>query len=292
MSREGILEIDTLKAAIQEDTFLISVMAVNNEIHTIQPIAEIGKICKERGILFHVDAAQAVGKIPIDTQEMNIDLLSLSAHKFYGPKGVGALFVRRIKDYGDKKRVIRIAPQLLGGSHERNFRAGTLNVPGIVGLGKAAEICEKELKDGEEIKRITRLRDKLKNKLVEKLEAVTVNGDETLRLPGGLNLSFAYVEGESLILKLKNIACSTGSACTDPSLKPSYVLQAIKIDQLIAHSSLRFCIGRFNTEEEIDYTVDSVVKAVKELRELSPLYEMAKNGVDLNTVDWGDDHDH
>jgi len=292
VDRFGMITPESLSAAINERTVLASIMAVNNEIHTVNPLKELGAVCQQKGILFHVDAAQGVGKIPLDVEAMGIDLLSLSAHKFYGPKGVGALYARRTKELQGKRGVVRVAQQMHGGSHERNLRAGTLNVPGIVGLGAAAELCRAELETGTEINRILELRDHLISGIMGRLKEVYLNGHPTARHPGGANLSFAYVEGESMILKIKDVALSTGSACTDPSLKPSYVLEAIGVAAEVAHSSLRFCVGRFNTREEIDYTIDRVVKAVTELRELSPLYEMAQKGIDLKTIQWNDPHHH
>ena len=275
---DGLVDLDALKAAIEEKTILVSIMAANNEIGVIQPLAEIGKICRERGVLFHTDAVQAYGKVPLSVQEMNIDLASITAHKIYGPKGVGALYVRR------RNPRVRLSAQMDGGGHERGFRSGTLNVPGIVGLGKAAELMQEEM--AAETERLTFLRDKLKRGIMDAIDETYVNGHETLRLPGNMNISFNYVEGESLLMGLKDIALSSGSACTSASLEPSYVLKALGVGDELAHSSLRFGLGRFTTEEEVDYVVNRVIAEVDRLREMSPLYELAKEGVDLATVKW------
>ena len=275
---DGLVDLDALKAAIEEKTILVSIMAANNEIGVIQPLAEIGKICRERGVLFHSDAVQAYGKVPLSVQEMNIDLASITAHKIYGPKGVGALYVRR------RNPRVRLSAQMDGGGHERGFRSGTLNVPGIVGLGKAAELMQEEM--AAETERLTFLRDKLKRGIMDAIDETYVNGHETLRLPGNMNISFNYVEGESLLMGLKDIALSSGSACTSASLEPSYVLKALGVGDELAHSSLRFGLGRFTTEEEVDYVVNRVIAEVDRLREMSPLYELAKEGVDLATVKW------
>ncbi len=276
----GRVSVEKIEQHITDKTILISIMLANNEIGTINPIAEIGALAKERGILFHTDAVQGVGKIPVDVQAMNIDLLSLSAHKLYGPKGVGALYVRR------KKPRVRLAPLIDGGGHERGMRSGTLNVTGIVGLGEACEICGEEMET--EGQRLTGLRDKLHNGINERLDEVHLNGHPTERLPHSLNLSFAYVEGESMLMGLNEIAISSGSACTSATLEPSYVLKGIGRGDELAHSSLRFGLGRFNTEEEIDYTIGRVVDVVARLREMSPLYEMAKEGIDLTAIEWGE----
>ena len=265
---KGTVDVQRLCEAITDQTILISIMAANNEIGTIQPVKEIGRLAKERRILFHCDATQAVGKIAVDVQEMGIDLLSLSAHKMYGPKGVGALYVRSTNPR------VRLNPIIDGGGHERGMRSGTLNVPGIVGLGAACEIARQEM--AEEGKRLTELRERLKNGFIHQLDEVYVNGHSTQRLPGNMNVSFAYVEGESLLMALKDIAVSTGSACTSASLEPSYVLRAIGVDEDLAHTSIRFGLGRFNTEEEVDYTLHRVVEEVRRLREISPLYRAAK----------------
>jgi cysteine desulfurase len=261
----GLVDLDRLRDAITERTILISIMAANNEIGTIEPVREIGRIAKEKGILFHTDATQAVGKIPVNVEEMGVDLLSLSAHKIYGPKGVGALYVRSR---------IRVNPLIEGGGQEHGVRSGTLNVPGIVGLGKACEIAQTDMMlDGE---RLIGLSERLKGEIFNRLDDVSVNGHSSQRVPGNMHLSFAYVEGESLLMGLKDIAISTGSACTSASLEPSHVLRAIGLDEHLAHSSIRFGLGRFNTEEEVDYTVGRVVEEVRRLRELSPLFRVKK----------------
>ena len=276
--KDGLVDLDDLKRAMDEKTILVTLMAANNEIGVLQPIAEIGKLCHERGVLFHSDATQAVGKIPIDVQKMNIDLMSISAHKMYGPKGVGALYVRR------KNPRVQVSPIIDGGGHERGMRSGTLNVPGIVGLGKACAICHEEMP--QESKRLSGLRDRLKDKLMGGLDEVYINGSMEHRLPNNLNISFAYVEGESLLMGINDIAVSSGSACTSATLEPSYVLKALGTGDDLAHSSIRFGIGRFNTEAEVDYVADRLIEVVQRLRELSPLYEMAKEGIDLKTVSW------
>ncbi|HLC25974.1 MAG TPA: IscS subfamily cysteine desulfurase [bacterium] len=278
VEKDGRVSTEAVREAIIDQTILISVMFANNEIGTIHPILQIGKIAREKGVLFHTDATQAVGKIPVDVQAMNIDLASLSAHKMYGPKGVGALYVRR------KAPRVRLAPLIDGGGHERGMRSGTLNVPGIVGFGKACELCQQKMP--EEAARLRALRDKMKDAILGALEDVYLNGHPTERLPGNLNLSFAYVEGESLLMGLKEIALSSGSACTSATLEPSYVLKALGIGEDLAHSSIRFGLGRFNTEEEVDYTIGQVIENVIRLREMSPLYEMVKEGVNLKSVQW------
>jgi cysteine desulfurase len=275
---DGLIDLDMLRESITDKTILVSIMYANNEIGVIQPIREIGKICKEKGVLFHTDAVQAVGKIPVNVIDDNIDLLSLSGHKIYGPKGVGALYVRR------RNPRVQLTAQMDGGGHERGMRSGTLNVPGIVGLGAACEIAGKEMP--EEMVRLARLRDKLKAKLESELEEVYINGSMEHRLPGNLNMSFAYVEGESLLMGINDVAVSSGSACTSATLEPSYVLKALGLGDDLAHTSIRFGIGRFNTEEEIDYTANKVISVVNKLRELSPLWEMFKEGVDLSKVQW------
>ena len=261
----GWLDMQRLREALTDKTILISVMAANNEIGTMQPVKEIGRFAHEKGVLFHTDATQAVGKIPVDVEEMAIDLLSLSAHKLYGPKGIGALYVRAAKPR------VKLWPMIDGGGHERGMRSGTLNVPGIVGLGEACEIAQKEM--AAEAERLVALRERLRAGMVDQLEEVYINGHPTERLPGNMNMSFAYVEGESLLMALKEIAVSTGSACTSASLEPSHVLRAIGVEEELAHTSIRFGLGRFNTEEEVDYTVRRVVEEVRRLRELSPLYK-------------------
>ena len=274
----GLVDLNQLRDAITDKTILISIMYANNEIGVVQPMAEIGKIAKEKGILFHSDAVQAVGKIPVNVIADGIDILSLTAHKLYGPKGVGALYVRR------RSPRVQITAQMDGGGHERGMRSGTLNVPGIVGLGYACELARKEMP--EESKRMSFLRDKLKDRLTRDLDEVYINGTMEHHLPNNLNISFAYVEGESLLMGINDIAVSSGSACTSATLEPSYVLKALGAGDDIAHSSIRFGLGRFNTEEEVDYVGDKVVDVVQKLRELSPLYEMAKEGVDLTKVAW------
>jgi cysteine desulfurase len=275
---DGLVDLDMLRDAITDKTILVSIMYGNNEIGTVQPIREIGRICREKGVLLHTDATQAVGKIPVNVNEDNIDLMSMSAHKMYGPKGVGALYVRR------KSPRVQITAQMDGGGHERGMRSGTLNVPGIVGFGKAAELC-RELMPKEMVEH-RRLRDKLKDLIMKELDEVYINGTMEHRLPHNLNMSFAYVEGESLLMGINDIAVSSGSACTSATLEPSYVLKALGAGDDLAHSSIRFGIGRFNTEEEIEYTAQKVVEVVKKLRELSPLYEMVKEGIDLTKVEW------
>ena len=274
VDKEGLVDLDDLRRAITDKTILISIMAANNEIGVLQPVGEIGKIAHEKGVLFHTDATQAVGKIPLDVQEMNIDLLSISAHKMYGPKGVGALYVRR------KKPRVQLKAIIDGGGHERGMRSGTLAVPNIIGLGAACEICRQEMAD--ESVRLRGLRDRLHQRLTSQLEEVYVNGDLEQRLPNSLNLSFAYVEGESLLMGIKDVAVSSGSACTSASLEPSYVLKALGVGEDLAHTSIRFGLGRFNTKEEVDFVADRVIETVERLRELSPLYEMAKEGIDIS----------
>lgn len=274
----GLVDLDMLRDAITAKTILISIMYANNEIGVIQPVAEIAKIAKERGVLFHSDAVQAVGKVPVDVNADGVHLMSLTAHKLYGPKGVGALYVRR------RNPRVQLTAQMDGGGHERGMRSGTLNVPGIAGFGKACEIARHEMAD--ESKRLGYLRDKLKDKLMNDLDEVYINGSMEHRLPHNLNISFAYVEGESLLMGINDVAVSSGSACTSATLEPSYVLKALGAGDDLAHSSIRFGIGRFNTEEEIDYVGNKVVDVVRKLRELSPLYEMAKEGIDLTKVQW------
>ena len=275
---DGRIDLEMLREAITDKTILVSIMYANNEIGVVQPIKEISRICKERGVLFHTDAVQAVGKIPVNVMEDGIDLMSITAHKIYGPKGVGALYVRR------KGPRVQLAAQMDGGGHERGMRSGTLNVPSIAGLGEACELCQKELTA--EMKRLGFLRDKLKNKIMSELDEVYVNGSLEHRLPGNLNISFAYVEGESLLMGINDIAVSSGSACTSATLEPSYVLKALGAGDDLAHSSIRFGLGSFNTEEEVDYVAGRVIEVVKKLRDLSPLYEMFKEGIDLSKVQW------
>jgi cysteine desulfurase len=278
VDKAGMVNPDDVRNAITEKTILISIMMANNEIGTINPIKEIGKIAKEKGILFHCDATQGVGKIPVDVQDLGIDLMAFTAHKMYGPKGVGALYVRK------KAPRVRIAPLIDGGGHERGMRSGTLPVPLIVGFGKACELCEQEMPT--ESVRLAALRDRLQAGILKSLDEVYLNGHPTQRLPHNLNLSFAYVEGESLLMGVKEIALSSGSACTSATLEPSYVLRAIGVGSDLAHSSIRFGLGRFNSEEEIDYTITRIIQIVNKLREMSPLYEMAKEGIDLKSVQW------
>ena len=265
VNADGFVDLQRLRDALTDRTILISIMAANNEIGILQPTKEIGRLAKERGILFHSDATQAVGKIPLNVEDMGIDLLSLTAHKIYGPKGIGALYVRATKPR------VKITAQIDGGGHERGMRSGTLNVPGIVGLGKASELAQQEM--GAEAERLIALRERLKAGLFAQIEDVRINGDAVQRLPGNLNLSFAYVEGESLMMGLKEIAVSTGSACTSASLEPSYVLKAIGLEDSLAHASIRFGLGRFNTADEIDYAVQRVSEEVRRLREISPAYK-------------------
>src|SRR5271168_1804684 len=278
VQQNGLVDLDQLRDAITDKTILITIMYANNEIGVLQPIAEIGKIAKERGALFHTDATQAVGKIPVDVIRDNIDLMSISAHKMYGPKGVGALYVRR------RNPRVQLTAQIDGGGHERGMRSGTLNVPGIVGLGEACAISKAEMPA--EIKRMEYLRDKMKDRLLAALDEVYINGTMEHRLPNNLNISFAYVEGESLLMGINEIAVSSGSACTSATLEPSYVLKALGLGDDVAHSSIRFGLGRFNTEAEVDYVADKLIDIVQKLRELSPLYEMVKEGIDISKIEW------
>ncbi|MGD9851010.1 MAG: IscS subfamily cysteine desulfurase [Nitrospirales bacterium] len=278
VDKTGRVSPDDVKNAITDKTILISVMLANNEIGTINPVGEIGKVAKEKGIIFHCDATQGVGKIPVNVQEMGIDLMSFSAHKIYGPKGIGALYVRR------KAPRVRLEPMIHGGGHERGMRSGTLPVPLIVGFGKACELCEQEMPT--ESARMAKMRDRLQEGIMGAMEEVYLNGHPIERLPNNLNISFAYVEGEALLMGVKEIALSSGSACTSATLEPSYVLRALGVGSDLAHSSIRFGLGRFNTDAEIEYTIDRMIKAVNHLREMSPLYEMAKEGIDLKTVQW------
>jgi cysteine desulfurase len=278
VDQHGCISLEQLEQTIRPDTILVSLMGGNNEIGTVNPLEEIGRITRKHGVLFHTDATQAYGKIPLDVERMNIDLLSMSAHKMYGPKGIGALYVRR------KKPRVRLSPIVFGGGHERGMRSGTLNVTGIVGFGKAAELCAEEM--ASEAERLIGLRQRLYEKLTTELDYVFLNGHPTDRLPNNLNLSFGYVEGESLIMGIGDIAVSSGSACTSASLEPSYVLRSLGVGDDLAHSSIRFGFGRFTTVEEIDYTAEQVSSAVKRLREMSPLYEMVLEGIDLSTVQW------
>jgi cysteine desulfurase len=276
--KDGRVDPEEVRKAIRPTTILITVMYANNEIGAVNPIAEIGKIAKEHGIFFAVDGVQAVGKIPVDVQKDNIDLLAISAHKIYGPKGVGALYVRR------RNPRVQLSAIIDGGGHERGMRSGTLNVPGIVGLGKACEICQQEMP--QESKRLLGLRERLRLGLEAKLDEVYINGSMEYRLPNNLNMSFAYVEGESLLMGINDVAVSSGSACTSATLEPSYVLKALGVGEDLAHTSIRFGLGRFTTAEEVDYVTDKMVQVVTKLRELSPLYEMAKEGIDISKVKW------
>lgn len=278
VDKYGKIELEALKAAITPKTVIVSIMHANNEVGTIQSVAEIGKLCKEHGVLFHVDAAQTFGKLPIAVDAMNIDILSISGHKIYGPKGVGALYVRR---QGPR---VRLSPVIHGGGHERGLRSGTLNVPGIVGLGKAAEVAMADM--AKDTERIRGLRDRLQKAIFDQLDEVYLNGHPTDRLYNNLNISFAYVEGEAMMMGLKEIAVSSGSACTSASLEPSYVLKALGVGEELAHTSIRFGLGRFSTQEEVDFAVKRVIEIVNKLREMSPLYEMAKEGIDLKSVQW------
>ena len=277
VQKNGLVDLEQLKAAITDKTVVVSIMAVNNEIGVIQPLAEIGKICREKKVFFHTDAAQAVGKIALDVEAMNIDLLSISGHKIYGPKGIGALYVRR-------KPRVRLVPLIVGGGQERGFRSGTLPTPLCVGLGEAAEICMKEM--GAEAKRLKKLQERMLEGLNAKLTDIVINGDLEHRIPGNLNISFAYVEGESLMMGIKGLSVSSGSACTSASLEPSYVLRALGVEEEMAHTSLRIGLGRFTTEQEVDTAVGELVRHVNKLREMSPLWEMAQEGIDIKSIEW------
>jgi cysteine desulfurase len=278
VQKDGRVDLEDVRQAIKPTTILICVMYANNEIGVINPIQEIGKIAKEHGIILAVDGVQAAGKVPVDVQKDNIDLLAISAHKMYGPKGVGALYVRR------RNPRVQLSAIIDGGGHERGMRSGTLNVPGIVGLGKACELCQQEMV--QESERIRGLRDRLRKGLEAKLDEVFINGSMEHRLPNNLNMSFAYVEGESLLMGINDVAVSSGSACTSATLEPSYVLKALGVGEDLAHTSIRFGLGRFTTPEEVDYVIDKMVQVVTKLRELSPLYEMAKEGIDISKVKW------
>jgi len=278
VERDGRVDPEAVRKAIKPTTILISIMYANNEIGVINPTAEIGKLAKEHGIIFAVDGVQAVGKVPVDVQKDNIDLLAISAHKIYGPKGVGALYVRR------RNPRVQLSAIIDGGGHERGMRSGTLNVPGIVGLGKACEVCQQDM--AQEDERLRGLRDRLRKGLEAKLDEVFINGSMEHRLPNNLNMSFAYVEGESLLMGINDVAVSSGSACTSATLEPSYVLKALGVGEDLAHTSIRFGLGRFTTQEEVDYVIDKMVQVVTKLRELSPLYEMAKEGIDISKVKW------
>jgi len=277
VEHDGRVNPETVRAAMTDKTILVSIMLANNEIGTVNPIEEIGAVVKERGAIFHVDAVQGVGKIPFDVNAARVDLASLSAHKMYGPKGIGALYVRR-------KPRVRITAQIDGGGHERGMRSGTLNVPSIVGFGKAAELSRTEM--ASEAKRLFALRERLREGIQSRVTDTYINGSMEHRLPGNLNISFAYVEGEGMLMGLKDVAVSSGSACTSASLEPSYVLRAVGVEEEMAHTSIRFGLGRFNTEEEVDYVIDLVVGKVNKLREISPLYEMAQQGIDLKSIQW------
>jgi cysteine desulfurase len=278
VDRYGQVHPDQVREAITDKTILVSIMAANNEIGTLQPIRDIGRLCKERGVLFHTDAVQSAGKLPLDVNDVGADLVSLSAHKMYGPKGIGALYVRK------KDPRVRLEPQIDGGGHERGMRSGTLPVPLIVGFGAAADLARREM--AEESERTFRLREKLCKSIMDRLPETYLNGHPTERLPGNANISFAYVEGEGLMMGIKDVAVSSGSACTSASLEPSYVLRALGVGDELAHSSIRFGIGRFNTEEEVDYVADHVVHEVNRLREMSPLYEMVQQGIDIKKIEW------
>ena len=277
VERDGRVNPQAVADALTDRTIVVSVMLANNEVGTVNPVAEIGQVVKARGAVFHIDAVQGVGKIPFDVATTHADLVSLSAHKMYGPKGVGALYVRR-------KPRVRITPIIDGGGHERGMRSGTLNVPGIVGFGKAAELSAAEMP--EESKRLLALRERLRLGIEARVTDTVVNGSLEHRLPGSLNMSFAYVEGEALMMALKDVAVSSGSACTSASLEPSYVLRAMGVPVEMAHTSIRFGLGRFNTEEEVDYVIDLAAQKVKKLREMSPLWEMAQSGVDIKSIQW------
>ena len=279
VQQNGLIDLEQLKAAVRPDTVLVSVMAVNNEIGVIQPLAEIGKICRAAKVYFHTDAAQAAGKIPLDVEAMNIDMMSISGHKIYGPKGIGALYVRR-------KPRVRLEASIHGGGQERGMRSGTLPTPLCVGLGEACAIAQREM--GAEAERLTMLRDRFYNKIRAELPEVFLNGDLEQRIPGNLNISFAYVEGEGLMMGIKDLAVSSGSACTSASLEPSYVLRALGVEEELAHTSLRIGIGRFTTEQDIDYAVEHIVQSVRRLREMSPLWEMAQEGIDLKSIQWAE----
>jgi cysteine desulfurase len=278
VDKYGQVHAEQVREALTDKTILVSIMHANNEIGTVMPVGAIGKVCKERGILFHTDAVQTVGKLPVDVEAMGIDLLSLSGHKIYAPKGIGALYVRK------KDPRVRLEPMIDGGGHERGMRSGTLPVPSIVGLGTACDVARREM--AEESGRMFRLREKLRKGIMDKLPETYLNGHPTERLPGNANISFAYVEGEGLMMGIKDVAVSSGSACTSASLEPSYVLRALGVGDELAHSSIRFGVGRFNTEAEIDYVIDHVAGEVNRLREMSPLYEMVQQGIDIKKIQW------
>jgi len=275
--KSGLLDLNVLKANIRKDTLVASIMFVNNEIGVIQRMEEIGKMLRAQNVYFHTDAAQAVGKIPVDVNKLNIDLMSISGHKFYGPKGVGALFIRR-------RPRVRLHPLFNGGGQERGFRSGTLPTPLCVGMGAAAEIAMEDLEF--DYNHVKTLSERMHKRLNDKLQYIYLNGDEHSRYPGNLNISFSFVEGESLIMAVKEIAVSSGSACTSASLEPSYVLRALKVDEELAHTSLRIGIGRFTTEKEVDYAADLISRSVERLRNMSPLYEMVQEGIDIKSIKW------
>lgn len=281
VQKNGLVDLEQLRAAIDERTSLVSVMAVNNEIGVVQPIKEIGALCREKKVFFHTDAAQALGKLPIDVEDMKIDLMSITAHKIYGPKGIGALYVRR-------KPRVRLVPLMNGGGQERGLRSGTLAPHLCVGFGAASRIAKREMERDRE--HVTRLASKMLTAITEEVPNIVINGDPDKRVPGSLNISFAYVEGESLIMSLKTIAVSSGSACTSASLEPSYVLRALGVEEELAHTSIRFGMGRFTTEEEVDYSIDLIKSSVARLREMSPLWEMVQEGMDLKTIQWSQPH--
>jgi cysteine desulfurase len=279
VAQDGLVRPEQVAQALTDKTILVSIMLANNEVGSIQPLAEIGKITRAKGVLFHSDAVQGVAKTDFDVEAMNIDLASLTAHKMHGPKGVGALYVRR------QKPRVRLVAEMDGGGHERGMRSGTLNVPGIVGFGKAAELANREWRD--DAARIFGMRQRLRTKLFSALDAIHLNGaDDPYRLPGNLNVSFSFVEGEAMMMAIRDVAVSSGSACTSASLEPSYVLRAMGVEEELAHSSIRFGIGKFNTDEEVDYVADLVINSVGKLREMSPLYEMHKEGIDLKSISW------
>lgn len=277
VQQNGLIDLKELEAAITDKTVLVSIMAVNNEIGVVQPIKEIGALCRSKDVYFHTDAAQAFGKIPLDVEEMNIDLMSISGHKIYGPKGVGALYVRR-------RPRVRLNALINGGGQERGLRSGTLPTPLVVGLGKAAELAAKEMEQNRQ--HIERLTKKLHEGITKNIAEIYLNGDAKQRIPGNLNLSFAYIEGESMIMAIKDLAVSSGSACTSASLEPSYVLRALGVDEELAHTSIRFGIGKFTTDEEIDFAIETINNSVQKLREMSPLWEMAQEGIDLKSIEW------
>jgi cysteine desulfurase len=276
---DGLVSAAQVAAALRPSTILVSVMLANNEVGSVQPIADIGRITRERGVLFHTDAVQGIGKVEFDVEAMNVDLASITAHKMHGPKGVGALYVRR------QKPRVRLGAQMDGGGHERGMRSGTLNVPGIVGLGKAAALAKAEWRS--DAAKVFALRERLRAKLFARLDAIHLNGaDDPHRLPGNLNVSFSFVEGEAMMMAIRDVAVSSGSACTSASLEPSYVLRAMGVEEELAHSSIRFGLGKFNTEEEVDYVAELVIRSVERLRAMSPLYEMHKEGIDLKSIAW------